>query len=67
MKLMISTGSPSARCQWVMSDCQVSLGSADSKRIQLERGGVASPVGRRVDSAVVREPEAGNPQVAVVA
>jgi transposase InsO family protein len=32
---MISTGSSSARCQCVMSLCQVSLGSLDSKRIQL--------------------------------
>ena len=35
---MISTSVPSARCQWVMSDCQVSLGRAASNRIQDERG-----------------------------
>ena len=60
MKLMISTGRSSSRCQWVMSVCQVSLGRADSKRVQLERGrfwgwGVTEPRRRRtrwmVDSA----------------
>ena len=29
----ISTPVPSARRQWVMSDCQVSLGRVDSKRV----------------------------------
>ena len=29
---MVSTSLPSARCQWVKSDCQVSLGWAASKR-----------------------------------
>jgi hypothetical protein len=30
---MISTSLPSARCQWVKSDCQTSLGAAASNRI----------------------------------
>jgi len=51
MKLMISTGTSSARCQWVMSLCQHSLGRSASKRVQLDRGrfcgcGVTNPLRR---------------------
>ena len=35
---MISTSVPSARRQWVKSDCQTSLGAAASNRIQELRG-----------------------------
>jgi hypothetical protein len=37
-KLRISTSVPSARCQWVKSDCQHWLGWAAAKRRYDERG-----------------------------
>ena len=56
----ISTPLPSASCQWVLSDCQSSLGSAASKRMNEDRGrlcgcGVIRPWRARMRQMVATE------------
>ena len=60
MTSRISTSLPSARRQWVVSDCHSSLGRAASKRMNDERGrlwgwGVIRSCRRRTRHAVATE------------